>query len=138
MNTNYYKEWITDKELICSYEGHSDPLIRRFVRIIVENGFFEVPVESPASTLVEYIENLKVKITDLEVDLEVVQADLSAATEKADRLSIRTVPQLLADLSNMVKEEQKKNDQLRKEATEAKRREEEALHKMNMWAILNK
>jgi hypothetical protein len=138
MNTNYYQEWMTDEEIVRLYEGHGDPAIRRLVRIILVNGFFEVPSDSSAMNVAEYVDDLKGRIQALEGDLESVQQDADEATAKADKLSVRTVPQLLADLANLLKEEQDKVNRLNREVTEAKRREEEALHKMNMWAILNK
>jgi hypothetical protein len=138
MNTNYYQEWMTDEELIRAYESDSDPAIRRLVRIALESGFdIEIPVESQATTLQEYIDELKENARYANQEWELCQKDLSEATAKADKLSVRTVPQLIQDLSNMVKQEQANNRRLQQEAADAKKREEEALHKMNMWAILN-
>jgi hypothetical protein len=139
MNTNYYNEWMTDEELIRAYESDPDPVIRRLVRIILDSGFdIEIPVGSHATTLEEYVAELKEDVRYNEQELELCQKDLAEATAKADKLSVRTVPQLIQDLSNMIKEEQDKNRRLQQEAADARKREEEALHKMNMWAILNK
>ena len=138
MNVNYYKEWLTDKELIRAYESDPDPVIRRLIRIILDIGFdVKIPSDSYATTIVEYIDELKQDIRHLEEELDICQKDLSEATAKADKLSTRTVPQLLADLAAIVKDEQRKNQDLRKEISEALKREEEATHKLNMWSILN-
>lgn len=139
MNTHYYQEWLSDEEVVRACESHADPLVRRLVSIILENGFdFDIPSDSYATTIDEYIDELKSDIRYAEEQREACENELTEATAKAHKLSLRTVPQLLQDMADTLKEMQETNRTLQRDIADATKREQDALHKMNMWAILNK
>lgn len=136
-------DFLPNNEFVHHLAGSEDPTVRRLLRIIYlyEDLVLEL---KHANGLQEYgdgfyIDDMPVSdyIHSLESTTERMEREIDELSGEIERLSARSLSEFIADISDKLRIAESANTELRITARRAETEKQEALEKLNMWAVLN-
>jgi hypothetical protein len=148
-NPNYtYRELVHYLDITTT-----DPLVRKLIDMIIggENTVLEQLIEEGMDPVTQtfyfdheeldpgtYIHHLKRDCAHFEEEMEIAQNELEDMTRDRDRLSTRSVANLLADMEELVKRAKSETDNANRISRKVTQENDELKEKINVWSILER
>ena len=129
----------------------TDPLVRKLIDMIIsgENTVLEQLIEEGMDPVTQtfyfdheeldpgtYIHHLKRDCAYYEEEMEIAQRDLAEMTDERDRLSTRSVADLLASMEELVKRAKAESEHAHAVRRKVDQENYELREKINVWTIM--
>jgi len=140
------------RELVHYLDMHTtDPLVRRLINFILDGedlvmtGLIDAGMDPLTFEFTDsyeyyspgdYIEKLRRDCDSMEQDLHIAQDEYETVVRERDRLSTRSVANLLMDMEELVKRSNAERDQANRVVRKVEQENDELKEKINVWKVI--